>query len=503
MDVVRAVKSAVFYACRKVKGLKGVVLDDAMFDTVCMSMGWKRQPLQEMEVFQLDRVSSQRELMPEVACIMILRPTQENLDFLRAELSDPKYREYNIFFSNVVTEDQLKDLAMADAHNLVNEVEELYIDFWPHDSHLFTTNTLGCLSSRHMIKGSAMQSMTSGLYSVVQSLKLNPVIRYQGGSSACEAVAQRLSAILGGGGRPDQQSVVLIVDRRADPITPLLLPWTYGAMVHDFFGLVKNQVDRSRLKDKQLDEPNFSPAHDHLLRGCHNSFFAQLFDSAKRFAKIVDEYQQLNDRIKTLSLQDMAGLVNELPKLKAQRDVAALHFKLAGELRRVINEYHLHDSDEDSIFHAQLDMLSNRRKAAALKALRAIMDDRRFRKSEKLRLVLLFVLRYEKDKLPMDEVTDLLFEGRCTERQRRLPRLLLPYAGRASDGRTSHDIFKLAAQPTAANEEETQFSICEHTPLLAHTLDALIKGALSGSDYPAVNDSDTRTPSVEEEETVT
>ena len=30
MDVVRAVKSALFYTCRKVKGLKGVVVDDEM-----------------------------------------------------------------------------------------------------------------------------------------------------------------------------------------------------------------------------------------------------------------------------------------------------------------------------------------------------------------------------------------------------------------------------------------------------------------------------------------
>ena len=36
---------------------------------------------------------------------------------------------------------------------------------------------------------------------------------------------------------------VLILDRKDDPVTPLLLQWTFQAMVHELLGLHDNRVD--------------------------------------------------------------------------------------------------------------------------------------------------------------------------------------------------------------------------------------------------------------------
>lgn len=36
--------------------------------------------------------------------------------------------------------------------------------------------------------------------------------------------------------------VLLILDRRDDPVTPLLSQWTYQAMVHELLGLNDNRV---------------------------------------------------------------------------------------------------------------------------------------------------------------------------------------------------------------------------------------------------------------------
>ena len=41
--------------------------------------------------------------------------------------------------------------------------------------------------------------------------------------------------------------LVLIIDRKDDPITPLLLQWTYQAMVHELLGLETNRLDLSRV----------------------------------------------------------------------------------------------------------------------------------------------------------------------------------------------------------------------------------------------------------------
>jgi hypothetical protein len=50
--------------------------------------------------------------------------------------------------------------------------------------------------------------------------------------------------------RPTQlQPLLLILDRRNDPVTPLLTPWTYEAMVHELLGIQNGRVDLKLVPD--------------------------------------------------------------------------------------------------------------------------------------------------------------------------------------------------------------------------------------------------------------
>ena len=37
--------------------------------------------------------------------------------------------------------------------------------------------------------------------------------------------------------------MIMMLDRKEDPVTPLLLQWTYQAMVHELIGIESNRVD--------------------------------------------------------------------------------------------------------------------------------------------------------------------------------------------------------------------------------------------------------------------
>lgn len=43
--------------------------------------------------------------------------------------------------------------------------------------------------------------------------------------------------------RTDVPPLLLILDRRDDPVTPLLMQWTYQAMVHELLNISNNRVD--------------------------------------------------------------------------------------------------------------------------------------------------------------------------------------------------------------------------------------------------------------------
>jgi vacuolar protein sorting-associated protein 45 len=54
--------------------------------------------------------------------------------------------------------------------------------------------------------------------------------------------------------RPSPTSpLLLILDRRNDPVTPLLTQWTYQAMVHEEIGIMNGRVDLSGVKDVRDD----------------------------------------------------------------------------------------------------------------------------------------------------------------------------------------------------------------------------------------------------------
>lgn len=41
----------------------------------------------------------------------------------------------------------------------------------------------------------------------------------------------------------DERAILIITERKQDPVTPLLTPWTYEAMLHEFIGIFNNKVD--------------------------------------------------------------------------------------------------------------------------------------------------------------------------------------------------------------------------------------------------------------------
>ncbi len=73
---------------------------------------------------------------------------------------------------------------------------------------------------------------------------------------------------------------MLILDRKDDPVTPLLLQWTYQAMVHELIGLETNRVDLSHIPgvgDAQSDHVK------HCIATCQLPNSVRLYSCAAMF----------------------------------------------------------------------------------------------------------------------------------------------------------------------------------------------------------------------------
>jgi vacuolar protein sorting-associated protein 45 len=156
-------------------------------------------------------------------------------------------------FSNIIKKSSLERLAEADDHEVVKSIVEYFADFLvinpdlcslPLQTRLFS-------SSADLWNQDSLSRVTEGVLALLLSLKKKPLIRYEKNSLLCKKLATEVrysmtqEEQLFDFRKPDTPPILLLVDRRDDPITPLLTQWTYQAMVHEMLGIENGRVNLS------------------------------------------------------------------------------------------------------------------------------------------------------------------------------------------------------------------------------------------------------------------
>ena len=161
-------------------------------------------------------------------------------------------------FSNIVKKSSLERLAEADDHEIVRMVQEHFADYLVINPDLFSLGLQRRVWSGNpdMWDADALARTYEGVLAVLLSLKKKPMIRYEKNSHAAKKLATEIKYQIGKeeqlfdfGRMADTPPVLLILDRRNDPVTPLLSQWTYQAMVHELLGIHNGRVDLSEVPD--------------------------------------------------------------------------------------------------------------------------------------------------------------------------------------------------------------------------------------------------------------
>ena len=101
----------------------------------------------------------------------------------------------------------------------------------------------------------SLSRSTDGILAMLLALKKKPLIRYEKNSLLCRKLATEVrywrtqEEQLFDFRKPDTPPILLLVDRRDDPVTPLLTQWTYQAMVHELLGVKNGRVSLKGVPD--------------------------------------------------------------------------------------------------------------------------------------------------------------------------------------------------------------------------------------------------------------
>ena len=480
-------------------GMKALLLDSTT--TKIVSMVYSQSQVLEQEVYLVEQVGKEHEDMRHLKAVVFIQPTESNVILLINELKRPKFGEYHIFFSNTVSHDILKRLGTADDQELVRQVQEYYADFMAINEDLYHLGIEGSLSlsslSRDLNTGYLFDMNVRGILSCLLAFKKKPSqIRHQGASELARRIA---SDVVGAVGRDEifefrgqEGPLLLILDRKDDPITPLLTQWTYQAMVHELLDLKDNRV---KLKNAPSVKNEKGSLDEVVLSSTQDSFFARhryanFGDLGSAVKELIDEYQK-NSKMtnKIESIQDMQNFMEKYPLLRSHSINVSKHVAILSELSRLIDVQQLLD-----VSCLEQEIACSNDHSTHKRLLFEKFANSKIRPENKLRLALLFLIRYESYN-EVREIKAKLLENKVTESQ--VIDAMLEYAGESkrapglfTQGSMTDKFSKVFTQQTGVVNVYTQ-----HQPMLSGILDSIVKGKIKESAIPLLYSSTSSRPS--------
>ncbi|KAL4596920.1 hypothetical protein ACB092_12G198800 [Castanea dentata] len=432
-----------------------------------VNVGYSQSELLQKEVFLVDSIYKSKEPMSHLKAVYFLRPTSENIQHLRQQLASPRFGEYHLFFSNILKDTQIHNLADADGQEVVQQIQEFYADFVAIDPYHFTLN----MPSNHIYMLPAVvdpsnsqhfcDRVVDGIASIFLALKRRLSYEFCAFCSQNLIHTHKLMYQQESGlfdfRRMEVSPLLLVIDRRDDPVTPLLNQWTYQAMVHELIGIQDNKVDLRNIgklpKDQQ--EVVLSSEQDAFFKA---NMYENFGDIGMNIKRLVDEFQQISKSNQSIqTIEDMAKFVDKYPEYRKMHGNVSKHVTLVTEMSKIVEERKLMLVSE-----TEQELACNGGQVAAFEAVTNLLNNESVSDIDRLRLVMLYALRYEKES-PVQ-----------------LMQLFNKLASRSAKYKPGLVQFVLKQAGVVENV------YTQHQPLLFQTMESISKGWLRDVDYPYV-----------------
>lgn len=292
-------------------------------------------------------------------------------------------------------------MAECDESESVREVKEIYADYLCINSSLFSLNIPACLNALTW-QPDALDRTVSGIIGVLLSLKLRPTIRYRNESQPARTLAKRVFDTINKESslfsfRPPSNMdgipppLLLILDRRDDPITPLLTQWTYQAMVHQLLNIKNNRVDLSGVAGvpSELKEVVLSAEQDDFYS---KNLFANYGEIAVTIRDLIESFQKrAKEQKKIETIADMKSFVESYPQFKKMSGTVNKHLVVISELSMQIGKKHLLELSE-----LEQEMACRADHSTQLVKVKKLVAEERISIEDALRLILIYSMRYER-----------------------------------------------------------------------------------------------------------
>ncbi|RCK67682.1 Vacuolar protein sorting-associated protein 45 [Candida viswanathii] len=323
------------------------------FTTPIISMCYTQSQLLANDVILIELVENHHQLssMKHLDCIVYIKPCQESINFLCQELRNPHFGQYRLFLNNCINKNQLESVAEADQYEVIDKVMEIFQDYLIVNDNLYVIDNI-YLSQQ--VNPVLLES--EKLISLLLALKKTPIIKYESNSIDLKRLSSEILYQINSNSNnnlfddlnrnSDTPPLLILLDRKNDPITPLVTPWTYQSMIHEFMTIQKNIV---KLNDEDsASQIVISEENDPFYK---ESMYLNYGDLTEKFQRYVEKYksetkQSSIENLKSSNLSELKKVLTKFPEFKKFSTNVLTHLNLIGEIDKQLSSQNLWEIGE-------------------------------------------------------------------------------------------------------------------------------------------------------------